>query len=159
MQAMRRKFASPRRRAPWVALAAVASIGPLAAQQVYKSVDADGHVVYSDRGSNQSSVSTAVHVQESDPAGAAQLAKQQHLLEAADALRREEQAAEDKQRAAQAKQRQQACEKARNEYFRERDARRLSYLDAAGNRVYYSDEELEQMRERARRTMVTACGN
>ena len=156
---MRRKFAIPSRRALVAAVAALASMGPLAAQEVYKSVDAQGHVVYSDRGASKNSPTTSLRVQESDPAGAAQLAKQQRLLEAADAVRRNEQAAEDKRRAAEAKQRQQTCDKARQEYFRERDARRLSYLDAGGNRVYYSDEELEQMRERARRAMVSACGN
>lgn len=159
MQSIRRTIADTRRHALLAGVIALASMGGLAAQEVYKSVDAEGHVVYSDRGSSKSSASTPVHVQESDPAGAAQLAKEQRALEAADAARRKEQAAADKQHATEAKQRQQACEKAQKEYFRERDARRLSYFDAGGNRVYYPDEELDQVRERARRAMVAACNN
>ena len=77
MQSRRSTLADPRRRALLAAVAALASMGGLAAQEVYKSVDSEGHVVYSDRGSSKSSVSTPVHVQESDPAGAAQLAKEQ----------------------------------------------------------------------------------
>jgi hypothetical protein len=147
----------PGRRALLAAVAALAWLGPLAAQEVYKSVDGQGHIVYSDRGSNKSSVTTPVRVQESDPAGAAQLAKEQRALEAADAARKKEQAAEDKQHAAQAKQRQQACDRARQEYDRVLNTRRLYHLDADGNRIYYSDTELDQERERAHRAVVASC--
>ena len=142
-----------------LAAAALALASGAAAQQVYKSVDADGHVVYSDRGASKNAPTTSLKVQESDAAGAAQLARQQRELEAADAARRQQQAAEDKQRAAQAKQRQQACDKARQEYDRVLNTRRLYHLDGDGNRVYSPDAELDQARERARLAMVTACGN
>jgi Skp family chaperone for outer membrane proteins len=142
-----------------LAAAALTLASAAAAQQVYKSVDADGHVVYSDRGASRNSPTTSLKVQESDAAGAAQLARQQRELEAADAARRQEQAADDKQRAAQAKQHQQACDKARQEYDRVLNTRRPYHLDGDGNRIYYSDAELEQMRERARQAMATACGN
>ena len=157
MQSLRRKFAITRRRTLLAAVAALASLSPLAAQEVYKSVDAQGHVVYSDRGSSKSSASTPLHVQQSDPAGAAQLAKEQRALESADAARKKEQAAEDKQHAAQAKQRQQGCDRARQEYDRVLNTRRLYHLDADGNRIYYSDAELDQERERAHRAMVASC--
>jgi hypothetical protein len=142
-----------------LAAAALTLASAAAAQQVYKSVDANGQVVYSDRGASKNSPTTSLKVQESDPAAAAQLAKQQRLLEAADAVRRQEQATEDKQRAAEAKQHQQACSKARQEYDRVLNTRRLYHLDGDGNRVYSSDAELDQAREQARRAMATACGS
>ena len=45
---------------------------PALAQQVYKSVDAQGNVVYSDRGSTKNAPTTSVHVTEPDPAEVAQ---------------------------------------------------------------------------------------
>jgi hypothetical protein len=60
------------------------------AQQVYKSVDAQGNVVYSDRGSTKNAPTTSVHVTEPDPAEVARLAKQQQLLSAAERQRQKE---------------------------------------------------------------------
>ena len=52
----------------------------LLAQEVYKSVDAQGHVVYSDRGSTKTAPKSQVHVDEPDPAEVARLAKEQPCL-------------------------------------------------------------------------------
>ena len=132
---------------------------PLAAQEVYKSVDAQGHVVYSDRGVTKGAPKTAVHVDEPNPAEAARLAHEQQLLEADDAARARQQAVADKNKATQDRKRQQACEKARNQYFQMKDAARLYGRDAEGNRQYLSDDEADAQREAARRTMVSACGS
>jgi Skp family chaperone for outer membrane proteins len=156
MQPMHSRFASGRCRA-LLAVAALALAGEAAAQQVYKTVDADGHVIYSDRGASKNSATTAVNAQQADPAGAAQLAKEQRALAAADAARAKDQAAADKQHAADQKQHQQACNKARQEYERVLNTRRLYHLDAEGNRIYYPDEELDQVRDQARKSMLTAC--
>jgi len=132
---------------------------PLAAQEVYKSVDAQGHVVYSDRGVSKGAPKTAVHVDEPNPVEAARLAHEQQLLEADDAARARQQAVADKNKATQDRKRQQACEKARNQYFQMKDAARLYGRDAEGNRQYLSDDEADAQREAARRTMVSACGS
>ena len=132
---------------------------PLAAQEVYKSVDAQGHVVYSDRGVSKGAPKTAVHVDEPNPAEAARLAHEQQLLEADDAARTRQQAAADRNKATQDRKKQQACEKARNQYFQMKDAARLYGRDAAGNRIYLSDDEADAQREAARRTMVGSCGS
>ena len=132
---------------------------PLAAQEVYKSVDAQGHVVYSDRGVTKGAPKTSVHVDEPNPAEAARLAHEQQLLEADDTARARQQAAADKNKAAQDRKKQQACEKARNQYFQMKDAARLYGRDAEGNRQYLSDDEADAQREAARRTMVSACGS
>jgi hypothetical protein len=132
---------------------------PLAAQEVYKSVDAQGHVVYSDRGVSKGAPKTAVHVDEPNPVEAARLAHEQQLLEADDAARARQQAVADKNKATLEHKKQQACDKARNQYFQMKDAARLYGRDAEGNRQYLSDDEADAQREAARRTMVSACGS
>ena len=131
---------------------------PLCAQEVYKSVDAEGHVVYSDRASTKSAAKTGVHVDKPDPAEVARLAKEQQMLKAEDAQRTRQQAADEKSKANQEHNRQAACENARNKYFHLRDSGRIFTRDADGNRVYYSDEQADSMREQARQAMNAACG-
>jgi hypothetical protein len=141
-------------------LAALAGVSTaLRAQEVYKSVDADGHVVYSDRGATKTAPKTSVHVEQPDPVEAARLAKEQQLLQAEDAERTRQQAADDKARSASEKKKDEACKNARSQYNRMMDARRLTTTDAAGNRVYYSDDQADALREQAHKAMVAACGS
>jgi len=147
-------------RAALGALVALACL-PLPAQEVYKSVDAQGHVVYSDRGTTKTAPKTAVHVDEPDPAEAARLAKQQQILDAQEQERTREQAASDHAKALEDRKRQQkakACENARNNYFRLQETNRLFKRDADGNRVYYSDAEADALRQQAKQAMTSACG-
>ena len=150
-------------RARGATLVALLALGcaatPLTAQQVYKSVDADGHVVFSDRGGTKSAPKTTLHVDEPDPAEVARLAREQELLKADEAQRSRQQALEDKNKATQQHKQQLACENARNQYFHMREAARLYKRDDGGNRVYYSDDEADAMREHARQAMVAACGS
>ena len=150
-------------RARGVTLVALLVLGcaatPLSAQQVYKSVDAEGHVVYSDRAGSKSAPKTTLHVDEPDPAEAARLAHEQELLKADDAARSRLQALEDKNKATQQHKKQLACENARNQYYHMREAARLYKRDDNGNRVYYADDEADAMREQARQAMVAACGS
>jgi Domain of unknown function (DUF4124) len=131
---------------------------PLPAQEVYKSVDADGHVVYSDRGNSKSAPKTAVHVEEPDAAEAARLAREQERLKAADTQRTRQQAIDDKTKAAEDHRRQSACQNARNNYYRLVDPGRLFHRDADGNRIFYTDDEIAAMRDEAKRAMTGACG-
>lgn len=140
-----------------VALACL--LAPLRAQEVYKSVDAEGHVVYSDRGNNKTAPKTAVHVDKPDPAEVARLAKEQELLNARDLQRKKEQLIEDKNKAVADHNTQVACQNARNNFYRMRESNRIYQRDAEGNRVYYSDSEADALREKARRAMIAACGN
>ena len=140
-----------------IALACAAA--PLPAQEVYKSVDADGHVVFSDRGAVKGAPKTTVHVAEPDPAEVARLAHEQELLSADEAARARQQAVEDKNKAVQQRKKQQTCEKTRTEYYHIKESARLYQRDAAGNRVYYSDAEADSLREQARRAMIAACGS
>ena len=141
------------------ALAALLCPGPLPAQEVYKSVDAQGRVIYSDRGATKTAPKVAVRVDQPDPAEVARLAREQELLTAEDKKRQKEQATADKNKAAADHKKQAACQSARNNYFRINDTRHVFQRDAEGNRVYYSDEQADAMREQARRAMIAACGS
>jgi hypothetical protein len=154
------RFGSGTRGAMSVALLALGcAAAPLAAQEVYKSVDAQGHVVYSDRGAAKGAPKTTLHVAEPDPAEAARLAHEQELLRADDVARSRQAAIDDKTRAAQQKKSQAACDSARTRYYQMKDSARLYKRDADGNRVYYSDDDADAMREKARQTMLAACGS
>jgi len=142
------------------ALLAFACVHPGAlAQQIYRSVDADGHVVYSDRGSSKEAPKTTIKVVEPDPAEVARLAKQQELLKVQEAQRQKQQVVDDKSKASQDKERDTRCQQARNRYYQMKDSGRLFQRDADGNRIYYSDEEADKVREDAKRTMTALCGS
>jgi len=143
-----------------VALLALAcAVAPLRAQEFYRSVDAQGHVVYSDRGAVKGAPKTMMHVDEPNPAEVARLAHEQELLSADEAARARQQALDDKSKATQQRKKQQACDKARTDYSRMKESARLYQRDATGNRVYYTDDEADVMREQARRAMVATCGS
>jgi Domain of unknown function (DUF4124) len=144
---------------PAALLALWVAARPAPAQEVYKSVDAEGHVVYSDRASSKNAPKTSVRFNEPDPTEVARLAKEQQLLKAEDAQRSKQEAIDAKSKAAEDRRRQGACESARNNYFHLKDTGRLYKRDADGNRVYYSDEEADALREQARRAMTAACGS
>ena len=124
----------------------------------FRLQDAEGHVVYSDRGTTKGAPKTAVHVDEPDPAEVARLAKQQEVLKATE-LAREHQAADDDRKKATEEHRKAAtCQSARNYYFHLRDLNRIYHDDAAGNRHWYSDPEADALKEHARQAMTAACG-
>jgi len=125
-----------------VALLALAcAVAPLPAQEFYRSVDSQGHV------------------DEPNPAEVARLAHEQELLSADEAARTRQQALDDKNKATQQRKKQQACEKARTEYSHMKESARLYQRDATGNRVYYTDDQADVLREQARRAMVATCGS
>jgi hypothetical protein len=135
------------------------SARPGTAQEVYKSVDADGHVTYSDRGNTKNAPKTSLKVNEGDPAEAARLAKEQQLLKAEDVQRARQDAEDAKTKAAEDRQHETACKNARNSFNRIRDSNRLFKIEADGSRSYYSDEEADAMRAQAQRAMTAACGS
>jgi hypothetical protein len=128
------------------------------ADDVYKTVDASGHVVYSDHPTSAASEKLSVPVKQADPAEAARLAKQRALEDAEYAQRSRQEADEQGKQAAQSKQQAAQCTSARNHYNSIKDSRRLFQLDADGNRVFYSDAEADAMRASAKQAMDQACG-
>jgi hypothetical protein len=141
------------------ALVALACPGrPLTAQEVYKSVDAQGHVVYSDRGATKNAEKTAVRVDQPDPTEVARLAKEQAMLNAEEQTRAKQQAIDDKNKAAEEHRKQVACTNARNYYFRLMDANRIYHPTDNGERAFYSDDDADALRQKAKQAMNAACG-
>jgi hypothetical protein len=128
------------------------------ADQVYKYVDAQGHVTYSDRPNTAGAQKTQVAVQQADPAEAARLAKEHQLLRAEDDQRKKQQATDDRTKAQQDHDKAARCQTARANYNAIKDNGRLYTRDADGNKVYYNDAEADAKRETARQVMNTACG-
>ena len=141
-----------------VGMAVLVCVTSLPAQEVYKSVDAEGHVVYSDRAPTKTAPTTTVRVVEPDPAEVARLAKQQQMLAVTERQREKDEAAQEKTRAVSEHNKQVACDNARNKYYRYKDSNRIYQRDAEGNRVFYTDAEADSLREQARRAMISACG-
>jgi Domain of unknown function (DUF4124) len=131
---------------------------PVNAGEVYKSVDAEGHVVYSDRADTSGAQKSVVRSDPSNPTEVARIAKEQEIQKAEELQRSRQKLIDDTKKAQQDELKQVQCESARNRYYSLKDARRIFDLDAAGNRQYYSDTEADTRREEARQAMAAACG-
>ena len=84
------------------------------ADPVYKSVDADGHVVYSDRASTPTARKSDVHFIQGNAADAARVTQQTNLLKAEDAQRKQQQDLDDKNKAIADHNKKVACDNARS---------------------------------------------
>jgi hypothetical protein len=138
-------------------LLVAAVILPARADQVYKSVDAQGHVTYSDRPNAVGAQKTDIAVQQADPKEAARLAKEHQVLNAEDDQRKKQQFAADKNKAQAEKDKQARCQAAKDHYNSIKEGR-LYKRDSDGNRQFMSDSEADAQRETARQVMNTACG-
>jgi multidrug efflux pump subunit AcrA (membrane-fusion protein) len=138
--------------------ALICLVSPLTSQagEIYKSVDAQGHVVYSDH-ADSSAQKTDVQVDLPDAKEVARNAKQQAILKAENDARSKQAAVDAAKKAKLAQERQAQCDAARNRYYAMKDARRLFQRDADGNRIFYSDADADARREDARQTMLAAC--
>lgn len=152
---------APRNRPLFSLIAAVALLAPLrpsCADEVYKSVDAQGHVVYSDRAATPTAQKSVVHVIQGNPAEAARATRETNLLKAEENQRKRDQDIESRNKAQQNHDKQVACDRARNRYNSLKDANLLYRLDAQGNRVFYTDAEADARKQQAQQEMITACG-
>jgi hypothetical protein len=129
----------------------------LRAGEIYKSVDAQGHMVYSDRADTAAAQKTSVAVEAADPKEAARIAKEQAILQAAETQRNRQKLVDDAKKAQQDQVKQAQCDRAREHYYSVKDARRIYDRDADGNRVYLSDPDADAKREEARQAMAAAC--
>ncbi len=136
----------------------LATATPSHAEEIYKSVDAQGHVVYSDRPNTEGARKTEVTVQQADPNEAARLAKERMLLKDEEDQRKKRELSDSKAKAQQDAKKKEQCRSAREHYNFLKDARRLFTPGSEGEREYYTDAQMDAMREEARRTMVAACG-
>lgn len=128
------------------------------ADGIYKSVDAQGHVVYSDRATTSTAQKSELHVIAGDPAEAARAAKETSILKAEENQRKRAEDLQGQNKAKQDHDRQVACTNARNRYNSIKDINLLYRLDEQGNRVFYTDAEADARKEQARQAMISACG-
>ena len=128
------------------------------ADDIYKSVDAQGHVVYSDRADTSTAQKAVVNVDRPDAKEVARMAKEQEILKAEDIQRNRQKLIDDAKKAQQDHVKQVQCDAARNHFYALKDARRIYDRDADGNRIYLSDADADAKREDARQAMTAACG-
>jgi len=131
---------------------------PALADQVYKAVDAQGHVTYSDRPTSAGAQKTDVAVQQGDPKEAQRLAKEHMLLKAVDDQRNRKTAADEQAKTKQNSEKKQLCDNARRHYNDIKDTNRIYTVTTDGNREYYTDAQADAMRTEAKRAMDAACG-
>jgi hydroxymethylpyrimidine/phosphomethylpyrimidine kinase len=127
---------------------------------VYKTVDAQGHVVYSDHPISSASQLITVQVAAPNAQEAARLTKEQAMQSAqsSEDMKQMQQAAADQQKqAAQEALQKQRCDAARSRLATFTAGGRLFRTDEQGNRVYYSDDEIEAERVAAKSAMDSAC--
>jgi hypothetical protein len=141
--------------------AAVVPLSPCAVlagdTQIYKTVDAQGNVVYTDRAPTRDAPKTSLRVHEPTADDLARAEKQRQVSQANEAQRVKQAVVENAARAQQQKEKQVRCESARRQYFALKDATHVYQRDAQGNRVYLPDEQADATRETARKTMDSEC--
>jgi len=125
---------------------------------VYKSIDAQGHVVYSDRPETSTAQKAVVNVDRPDAKEVARMGKEQEILKAEEFQRNRQKLIDDAKKAQQDHAKQVQCDAARNHYYALKEARRIYDRDADGNRIYYTDADANAKREDARQSMDAACG-
>jgi uncharacterized protein DUF4124 len=138
------------------------AVQPALAAEMYKTIDPNGVVVYSDHPLSPASQRISLQVSEPNQQEAARLSKEQAVL-AADAAQQAKQsqhdAEEQKKKAEQDAQQKQRCEAARNRYAVFAAGGRIFKSDAQGNRDYYSDEEIQEQLALTKAVMDSVCVN
>lgn len=133
--------------------------GMCAAGDVYKEVDANGNVVYSDRPREAAAQRLDIDSAETDQEA---IAARRDALEAARVKRQQAQEEETARKAHKqdlAAQREANCEKARAYQQRVETAHRLYEVDDNGDRNYYSAEQHDAALARARDQVREWCGS
>jgi hypothetical protein len=131
------------------------------ADEIYRSTDAEGQVVYSDR--QPAGKAEVVRVESAPRDEAAALARAERELEniaALDQRRKREalaKAAEKKAAEDAAKKKLQRCTMARNRYLGFMEHSRIYRRDEAGERVYYSAAEIDAERIKSKQRMDEEC--
>ena len=147
-----------------VIIAAMMSMGPAVAGEVYRWTDADGQVHYGQRPPDDAAGARSVQLPESvgpartaDPDGAQRRDRQRRLLEAYTHERRQKRAA-----AAESAQRQQEqaqrCHALQAQWRRLTFGGRVYFKREDGTREYLSDERRAAEQAKLRPAYIEACG-
>jgi len=136
-------------------IAALMISAPLVASDVYRSVDAEGNVVYSDRPEDGSAVKVAIAA----TAPSTPISVPQRSAAAAESATQEadDETVEAAERAQLAQDRAENCVLARQRAETYATSRRLYEVAEDGERVYYNDAELAQARLDAQSEVSRWC--
>jgi hypothetical protein len=129
---------------------------PASAADVYRSVDAQGNVVYSDRPGDAASVKVAIRTLTPAPGQPAPAPAPEPAAAPAEAAP-DQAAIEAAERAQLAEDRAANCAIATERNERYQTSRRLYRVDAAGERVYLDDDALTQARADAAADVTRWC--
>ena len=135
-----------------------------AAQTVYKTVDDDGNITFTDRPplNRPAERVEGLTIAATDDGFLEESEKQQAADNVAAEIREQfenEQAAEEAQMAAAAeKERASNCQRANERLTKYSQAQRLYKTDATGERQYLNDDELDSARSKAARDVAEWCG-
>ncbi len=127
------------------------------ANDIYKTVDEQGRVVYSDHAVSPSSQKISVQASAPNLEEAARIAKEQAIAGADTMQEARQRASERKKKAAEETAQKQRCDAARNYHAVFAAGGRIYKADEHGNRVYYSDHEIDAERAAAKAAMDSAC--
>jgi hypothetical protein len=133
---------------------------PVLAADVYRSVDAQGHVQYSDQPSPGSVRVSVSGTRASTAANAAPRASTNALAKSSEQIHDQltQQAAKQALDKDVAQSRAEQCKKAQDHYQQTIDAHRLFRIGKDGEREYLTDAEIDQTRLDARLDVESTCG-
>lgn len=131
---------------------------PVAAGNVYKTVDAQGNVVYSDRRENPGTEKLNIKSADTDLVRVEIEAKRSKERRAKRDLENKESEAKQAFEAEQTTRNDQRCVEARQRFEKLNTSRRLREETADGEYRYYSAEEQTEAIEKARAGMAELCG-
>ncbi|HMN47244.1 MAG TPA: DUF4124 domain-containing protein [Povalibacter sp.] len=127
--------------------------------EIYKSTDAEGRPIYSDRPLSPSAQRVIVRSTRDPAAAEAAAAQVQATNERVEAYRKQEadkRVAKEGEQKAQVR-RQEDCRRARDRYLMFAENNRLYRRDEQGNRVYYTSVEIDAERTSAEKRMKELC--
>ncbi|MGH8217109.1 MAG: hypothetical protein ACREUT_00860 [Steroidobacteraceae bacterium] len=128
------------------------------AEDIWKGVDPQGHVQYSDHWTPGAVLIKTDHPRESDTTASSD---DQSQLDATSKRIDEDLSRDAAQRAVrkdQAAARAEQCKQAKDRYQKAIEARRIYREDKNGDRTYLSDDEADKARVQARLDVESACG-
>jgi Domain of unknown function (DUF4124) len=130
------------------------------ADQVYRWVDAQGNVHYSQTPPPSASTKARLVDVEPAPVDATSVKQQQQLVKSMDAANAEQQkaAAAAQQQAQEKVRKQQACEAARKQLQEYMQAHKVITNGNSANPTYYTGEDLVKFRQQAQQQVDKVCG-
>ncbi len=129
-----------------------------AAADIYKSTDARGNLVYSDRAPSGPAQRVPIETRPRNSEQArASLEAERAAWQRADAERAEREGAKAGEQAAKRDEQAKRCNAARFQQTEFEFGRRKFRLDSQGNRVYYSATEIDQKRAEAKQQIAEFC--